>query len=139
MSQENVEIVRRIYAAWRQTGLWAASGDLDPAIEWVNPDNAVEPGAHRGVDAFEAAWSNVRDSFETVEFAPGDFLASEDDVVFITIMRARGHGSGADVEHQQGHVWTIKKGKAVRMCWFHHPRLALEAVGLSEQDAHADS
>jgi hypothetical protein len=25
------------------------------------------------------------------------------------------------------------------MCWFHDPRLALEAAGLSEQDAHADS
>jgi ketosteroid isomerase-like protein len=139
MSQENVEIVRGIYAAWRQTGLWAASGDLDPAIEWVNPDNAVEPGTRRGVDAFEAAWSSVEASFETVEFDSGDFLDGGDDVVFITIMRARGQGSGADVEHPQGHVWTIKKGKAVRMRWFHQPHLALDAVGLLEQDAHADS
>ena len=132
MSQENVEIVRGIYVAWRQTGLWAASGGLDPAIEWVNPDNAVEPGTRRGVDAFEAAWSSVEASFETVEFDSGDFLDGGDDVVFITIMRARGHGSGADVEHPQGHVWTIKKGKAVRMRWFHEPHLALEAAGLSE-------
>ena len=139
MSQENVEIVRRIYAAWHQTGLWAASGDLDPAIEWVNPDNAIEPGTRIGVDAFDAAWSSVRHSFETIAFEPGDFLDAGDHVVFITIMRARGHGSGADVEHPQGHVWTIKKGKAIRMRWFHHPHLALKAVGLSEQDAHADS
>jgi ketosteroid isomerase-like protein len=138
MSQENVAIVRRIYDGWQQHGLWAASGDLDPAIEWVNPDNAVEPGTHRGVGAFEVAWSNVSDSFETVEFEPRDFLGVGDDVVLITIMRARGHRSGADVDHQQGHVWTIKKGKAIRMRWFHHPHLALEAVGLSEQDAHAD-
>jgi hypothetical protein len=33
MSQENVEIVRGIYTAWRETGFWAASGDLDPGIE----------------------------------------------------------------------------------------------------------
>jgi ketosteroid isomerase-like protein len=138
MSQENVAVVRRIYAAWHQTGLWAASGDLDPGIQWVNPDNAIEPGTRIGVDAFEAAWSNVRDSFETVEFEPPDFLHCGDDVVVITIMRARGHGSGADVEHPQGHVWTIKEGKAVRMRWFHHHHLALEAAGLSEQGAHAD-
>jgi ketosteroid isomerase-like protein len=139
MSQENVEVVRRIYAAWYQTGLWAASGNLDPDIQWVNPDNAIEPGTRVGIDAFEAAWSNVRDSFETVEFESPDFLHCGDDVVVITIMRARGHGSGADVEHPQGHVWTIKEGKAVRMRWFHHHHLALEAAGLSEQDAHADS
>jgi ketosteroid isomerase-like protein len=139
MSKENVEIVRRIYDGWQQYGLWAASGDLHPAIEWINPDNAVEPGTHRGVEAFEVAWSKVSDSFETVDFQPRDYLHAGDDVVLITIMRARGHGSGADVEHPQGHVWTIKKAKAIRMRWFHQHHLALEAAGLSEQDAHADS
>ena len=139
MSQENVEIVRRIYAAMEETGSFAASGLLDADIEWVNPSTAVEPGIHKGRDAFEAAWSNVKDSFETVEFEPGDFLHDGDEVVYITVMRARGHGSGADVEHPQGHVWTIKQGLAVRMRWFHHHHLALEAMGLSEEDAHADS
>jgi hypothetical protein len=43
------------------------------------------------------------------------------------------------VEHPQGHVWTIKDAKAIRMRWFHHHHLALEAADLSEQDAHADS
>jgi ketosteroid isomerase-like protein len=132
MSQENVEIVRRIYAAMEETGSFAASGLLHADVEWVNPDNAVEPGTREGVDAFDVAWSNVRDSFETVEFEPRDFLDAGDDVVLITVMRARGHGSGADVEHPQGHVWTINNGKAVRMRWFLDPRLALEAAGLSE-------
>jgi ketosteroid isomerase-like protein len=139
MSQENVEIVRRIYAAMEETGSFAASGLLDADIEWVNPSTAVEPGIQKGRDAFEAAWSKVKDSFETVEFVPGDFLHVGDDVVLITVMRARGRGSRADVEHPQGHVWTIKQGMAVRMRWFHHHHLALEAMGLSEQDAHADS
>ena len=132
MSQENVEIVRRIYVAMEETGSFAASGLLHADIEWVNPDNAVEPGTRRGIDAFEAAWSSARDSFETIEFEPRDFLDVGADVVLITVMRARGHGSGADVEHPQGHVWTIKNGKAVRLRWFHDPDLALEAVGLSE-------
>jgi uncharacterized protein len=139
MSQENVEIVRRIYVAMEETGSFAASGLLHADVEWINPDNAVEPGTRVGSDAFDAAWSNVRDSFETVVFEPRDFLDVGDDVVLITVMRARGHGSGADVEHPQGHVWTIEKGKAVRLRWFHHPHLALEAVGLTEQDAHSDT
>jgi uncharacterized protein len=132
MSQENVEIVRRIYVAMEETGSFEASGLLHADVEWVNPDSAVEPGTRKGSSAFEAAWSSIKDSFETVEFAPRDFLDAGDDVVLITIMRARGHGSGADVEHPQGHVWTVKNGKAVRLRWFHHPYQALEAVGLSE-------
>jgi ketosteroid isomerase-like protein len=90
MSQENIEIVRRIYAAWQQHGLGAASGALDPAIEWVNPDDAIEPGTRRGVDAFEAAWSNVSDSFGEVQFDLDEFLDAGDDVVLVTTMRARG-------------------------------------------------
>jgi uncharacterized protein len=132
MSQENVEVVRRIYAAWQQHGLWSASGDLDPAIEWVNPDNAIETGTRRGVDAFEAAWSKVSDSFEEVQFDLDEFLDAGDDVVLVTTMRARGRGSGVDVEDPQAHVWTIQRGKAVRLQWFHDSDQARQAAGLRE-------
>lgn len=49
MSQENVEIVRRIYAAWTD-GSPVESGLLDPEIEWVNPHDAVETGIRSGVE-----------------------------------------------------------------------------------------
>jgi ketosteroid isomerase-like protein len=132
MSQENVETVRRIYAGWHQHGLWAASGDLDPAVEWVNPDDAVETGTHSGVDAFERAWSKVADSFEEVRFDHDEFLDAGDDVVLVTTMRARGRGSGVDVADPQAHVWTFRGGSAVRMRWFHDPHRAFKAAGLSE-------
>lgn len=80
MSEENVEIVRRIHAAWRQHGLWSASGDLDPTIEWINPNDAIETGTHRGIDAFEAAFSKISDSFEEVQFDLDGFLDAGDDV-----------------------------------------------------------
>ena len=35
-------------------------------------------------------------------------------------------------------VWTIRDGKVVRMRVFADRAQALEAAGLSEQDAHAD-
>jgi uncharacterized protein len=121
MSQENVAIVRRIYAAWGQHGLWAASGDLDPAIQWVNPDDAVEGGTHTGVDAFERTLSKVSDSFEELQFDLDEFLDAGDEVVVVTTMRGKGRGSGVDIEDPQAHVWTIRGGKAVRMRWFHEP------------------
>jgi ketosteroid isomerase-like protein len=36
-------------------------------------------------------------------------------------------------------VWTLRDGKVVEMRMFMDRVEALEAVGLSEQDAHADS
>jgi hypothetical protein len=37
-----------------------------------------------------------------------------------------------------GYVWTVAEGKATRFRWFNDAAEALEAVGLTEQDARAD-
>jgi len=36
-------------------------------------------------------------------------------------------------------IWTVRDGRVVKIEWFFDHAQALEAVGLSEQDAHADS
>jgi ketosteroid isomerase-like protein len=132
MSQENVDVVRRIYAAWEQEGSFAASGLLHPAIVWTNPSNAIETGTRVGTDAFEAAMKSVTDSFGEVHFDIDEYVDTGDDVVALLVMRAQGRTSGASVEDIQGHVWTLDDGKAVRVRWFHDPHEALEAAGLSE-------
>jgi len=44
MSQENVELVKRLYDAWRKEGFGVVPAVMDPDIEYVNPPYAVEPG-----------------------------------------------------------------------------------------------
>src|ERR1700704_3363787 len=58
MSQENVEVVRRLYEAWQRDGFGVVPELMDPAIEWVNPPYAVEPGTHHGYTGFAAAASS---------------------------------------------------------------------------------
>ena len=43
MSQENVEVVRRIYDAWARDDFPGPPELLDPEIEYVNPPGAIEP------------------------------------------------------------------------------------------------
>ena len=66
------------------------------------------------------------------------FDRGEEVVVFLRF-RGRGRGSDAEIEAPMAHVWTIRDGKAIRLRQFLNREQALEAVGLSEQDAHADS
>ena len=54
MSEGNVEIVRRFYEAWARGELPGPPELMDPAIEYVNPAGAVEPGIRRGLAAFGA-------------------------------------------------------------------------------------
>jgi len=37
VSQENVDVIGRIYAVWAEEGSPVPSGLLDPEIEWVDP------------------------------------------------------------------------------------------------------
>ena len=68
MSQENVEIVRRIHGLWDSGGQLAAATELlDPGIEWVNPDDAVEPGIRRGLANVLDAAESVNLSFENID------------------------------------------------------------------------
>ena len=129
MSQENVDVIRRIYAAWYE-GSPAGSGLLDPQIEWVNPPEAVEPGTRRGVEAFGAAARSVDDTFEDARVDIDEMLDAGDRVVVLATLRGRGRGSGADVERRQGYVWTLREGKAIRFEWFNSPDEAMRAAGV---------
>ena len=130
MSQDNVDVVRHIYAAWGEQGSPVPSGLLDPDIEWVNSPDAVEPGTRRGIDAFGAAAESVEQTFADATVDIDEMLDLGDRVVVLATLRGRGRGSGADVERRQGYVWTIRDGKAVRFEWFNDPDRALRAAGI---------
>jgi ketosteroid isomerase-like protein len=132
MSQENVEIVRRIYRVWDEEGTPVSSGLLDPQVEWVNPPEAVEPGTRQGIDAFASAANTVADTFDDVRVDIDEFIDAGERVVVLATLWGRGRGSGAEVARKQGYVWTMRDGKAIRFEWFNSPAKALEAAGLSE-------
>ena len=69
--------------------------------------------------------------------APG--CEGHDQIVVFFLQRARPSGSSAFVERRAAHVWTMRDGKATKLQIFPRRQSALEAAGLSEQDAHADS
>jgi ketosteroid isomerase-like protein len=129
VSQENVDVIRRIYAVWAKEGSPVRSGLLDPDIEWVNPPDAVEHGTHRGLDAFAGAVDAVSDTFEGVGVDIDEILDAGDRVVVLATLRGRGRGSGADVERRQGYVWTLRDGKVIRFQWFNNPDDAMSAAG----------
>jgi len=125
MSEQNVELVRKIYAAWLQGG--SARDFIDPDVEYVNPPDAVEPGTRRGRSAFR----KITEAFEDVKIEPLEYADAGDDVVVIVRLTGRGRGSGVGIDWRQGYIWTIRDGKAVRFRWFNTPEEALKAAGLS--------
>jgi len=132
MSQENVEIVRRIYASWAPGSSPTESKLLHPDIEWVNPSYALEPGTRTGIEAFASITDELDDTVSDFRMHVERCIAVGDRVAVIATMRGRGRASDVEVENRHGAVWTIRDGKAVRFQWFNEPEEALEAVGLRE-------
>lgn len=125
MSAENVELVRRIYDAWRDGE--SARGFMDPAIEYVNPPDAVEPGTLRGPESF----GRIRDAYDDVRIEVQQLIDADDDVVVLATVHGVGRGSGVPIARQHGYVWTVRDGVAVRFRWFNDQAEALTAAGLT--------
>ena len=132
MSQENVEVVRRVYASWAPGSSPAESNLLHPDIEWVNPSDALEPGTRTGIEAFASITEALDDTIRDFRMDVERFIDAGDRVVVIATMRGHGSASGVEIERRHGSVWTIRDGKVVRFHWFYEPDEALKAVGLSE-------
>jgi ketosteroid isomerase-like protein len=139
MSQENVEIVRRIYEG-TSARLEAPRELFSPDYEADASDVAPDFGVLRGFDAIQEAFRPYWETFDDFRVEIEEVVHADEKQV-ITRVRDGGRMKGSDSEvwNRFFHVWTFADGKVARFSIHSDRRRALEAVGLSEQDAHADS
>ena len=79
MSQENVEVVRSIFAAWER-------GDFR-SVEWAHPEiefvigDGPTPGSWTGVAAMAATWREALSAFEELRSEADEYRALDDERV----------------------------------------------------------
>src|SRR5829696_1260316 len=128
MSQEDVEIVRRCYAAldrrdWES--LWReAHADFELRTQLERPQLGPNEAQAFIEDQFAA--------FESWKVEPEELLESEDQVVALVVVRSRPRGSSAEITIKIAHVWTLRDGKVLVIETFPQREKALEAAGLLE-------
>ena len=125
---DNIQVLRRMYEAWDAMDLDTVFDLLDPEAAWVNPDYAVEPGTRRGHEGFAIALRNLAGSFDSYSHVLGEVVDFGDRLLWHTIFKARGGGSGAEVDIPEQHLWTLRDGKIVELRWFHDPAEAEQAA-----------
>jgi ketosteroid isomerase-like protein len=138
MSQENIEVVRALFDAWNARDWDAFAAQHDPDVIWARFEGWPEAGTLVGREACINQYELSREPFDDdrVE-AITDFIAAGDRVVVRASWRAKGRGPDFNLELTR--VFTVRKRKIfiIEDFWDHAD--ALEALGLSEQDAHTDS
>jgi ketosteroid isomerase-like protein len=143
MSQENVEVLRRANAAFNR-------GDIEGFLEFVADDIEIEdskpapdvPPVAKGKDAIRAFLTAWTDAFsggftgEIVEYLDLD----EHHVACVVRYSGNEPRSGMQVDLKTVDIWEIRGGRLLRgKVSFPDRDSALRSMGLSEQDAHADS
>jgi ketosteroid isomerase-like protein len=131
MSQENVELARRIYDAVNRRDLDALLAVTDDDAELISILVSVEGGYH-GHAGFRRWWENVFDNFPDYTIEVGEVR----DLGNLTMasIRLRGHGSVSDapIDQPLSQIIQWRDNKAVRVQSFRTEGEALESVGLSE-------
>ena len=130
MSQENVEIVRRIYEAFNQRDLAPGFELVAPDFEWIPADRSFEAS----VRGREDVQRFLEDQIETLDLQvqPEEFFEKGDRVVAFVRVQAQGQASGAGAEILVANVWTFRNGIPVRGEAYAERAEALKVVGLSE-------
>ena len=133
MSQENVELVRRILAMLDQ-------GD-DP-LDLVAPEFVMDfsrrrlnPIVVRGRDEVRAFAEGDGQIWEGghVAYQPKELIDAGDKVLAFVRVSGRGRASGVEVEADTWVAWTFRDGKPGEWTYFGDDRAsALKAVGLKE-------
>ena len=126
VSEENIELVERLYSAWRRDGFKVVPELMDPDIEYVNPRYAVEPGIRSGYDGFETAARAVTSVYGDYEISDPELQDLGERVLVRAHVKTRSHGNAVPIETERGYVFDIREGRVVRFAWFNDFDDALE-------------
>jgi ketosteroid isomerase-like protein len=131
MSQENVEVVRRLYEV--QDDANQVLSLFDSSVVMIMMAGVPETAPYIGHDGVRRWAEDLRD-------AMGDFRGEADEVIdvdenrVIVVGRVCGEGpsSGLAVEIELSTVYTLKRGRIVETWAYRTKNEALEAAGLRE-------
>jgi ketosteroid isomerase-like protein len=131
MSQENVEIVRRMWDAFLAGDFEAALSFYAPDVEWDGtnlPDGTVGRG-HEAILGHISSWAEAWEDW-SVELE--QITAAGDDQV-VLLFRERGRSdSGLVMDERHAELYALRDGRIVLRQGFSDPSRALEAAGLSK-------
>ena len=131
MSQENVEVVRRLIEAWNRRDLatWMAFFHPDGEADWSRSRGPFK-GVYRGNRGLEDFW-NVWLTFEDSQIETHSFTPAGSEVVVSNTTHFQGR-EGIEAIARSAFVFTVENGQVTRLRMFQERADALEAVGLSE-------
>ncbi|MCD6015082.1 MAG: alpha/beta fold hydrolase [Solirubrobacterales bacterium] len=133
MSEKNVEIVRRYFAAYDSGGLDAVAEFWHPDIEWRAVEGYIDDvGVIRGPDGMRQYYEQWEETFDAIRIEIEELIEEDDQVVAVLRSVGRMKDSDAEIDIRYAVVISIRDGKIARGREYATREQALETAGLSE-------
>jgi ketosteroid isomerase-like protein len=125
VSEENVEVIRRLYAA-------VEGGDLAAALQLFHPDVEWSPteGTFRGIEGVGQSFIEWMEPWDEHSVELEEAIGGGDTVLATVHLTARGAQSGMEIDQRFFQVHTVRDGKIARMKEYLDRAPAAEAAGL---------
>jgi len=132
MSEQNAEIVRRIYGLLNR-------GDAEGVIELCDDDFLMDmtervfnPDIYRGHDGIRRFYDGVRDAWASYQWDVEETRITDDTVVAMLHCEGQSREGGPGVDWRVAWLWKLRRGRAVSVRFYRHRAEALKAAGLQE-------
>ena len=113
--EQNIGVVQGAYEAFGRGDIESVLALLDETITWSTPGPADLPmaGNRRGRAAVAEFFQTLMATVDILRFEPKQFVAQGDVVVVLGDDTSRVKATGASIEFEWVHVFTLRAGKVV--------------------------
>ena len=135
MSQENIQIVRRVFDALERPdasvrALWHPDVEFDVSRDiW---GALMGGGRYHGMAGVRSWMLDLYSGWEKMDLSCEELIDAGEQVIAVLSVRGRGRVSGIELEYRPAGIWTLRQGKIVQVVWFATRDEALQAAGLRE-------
>jgi ketosteroid isomerase-like protein len=131
VSEENLETVRRLAAAFNERDVDRFVAELDPEVEFHSLRAQLEGQPYVGHEGARRMFGDFDEDWEYLQIDVDDLRDSEDAVVATGRLISRGRASRVDLDVPVAFVWRLRQGKVVYGKTFSEQADALRAAGLA--------
>jgi ketosteroid isomerase-like protein len=120
VTDQDIQTVEAVLAAFRRGDVEAVLHLNHPDAEWVNPDYAIEAGTRHGREEIRLAVERLFEFFEDVEVESME-RTPDGRILVVSRVRSRGMAGGRGIEARTSTIYTVRDGLLVRYEWFRTP------------------